>query len=129
MQATIELFNLIVSYLSIIPDQAEEFYNSITDIKYTHETYRRISLKDFTTILLLEKNKSNKETIIGISAFIRVWHDHFSTLREAYIHMFGIAKKFRKKGFGTFLFSLTEYIQKNYFSCIRLMFHVQKHDF
>lgn len=110
-------------------NSVEEFYNSITDIKYTHDTYRRIALQDFTTLLLIEKNKNNKEIIIGISAFIRVWHDHFSTLREAYIHMFGISKKHRNKGFGTYLFNLTEYIQKNYFSCIRLMFHVPKHDF
>ncbi|KAK8892179.1 hypothetical protein M9Y10_029402 [Tritrichomonas musculus] len=113
-------------------NSVEEFYNSAVDIKYTHDAYRRISMKDFTTILLIEKNSNEdngKGKIIGISSFIRVWHSSFSTLREAYLHLFGISKKHRNKGFGTYLFELTEFIQKKYFSCIRLMFYVPKHDF
>lgn len=106
-------------------DQVEEFYNTVADIQYNHKIFEQIIPPRFTTLLLIEKD-ANKQTIVGISSSFRIWHDRFSTLREAYLALFGISNQYKSTGLGKYLLDLTLYVHQKYFTVVKFICDIPK---
>lgn len=97
-------------------DAVEAFYNSVVVMKYSRNVYEHLISPVSMVLLLVHIDHEDKETIIGLSSAIRCWKNSWSRERDAYLATFGISKKFRNQGLGTFLLNMTMRILKVFYN-------------